>query len=864
MATFADLERQIRDLDQRIKDLGGTGFADVNAEINNLGGNISKAAKLVNDLTYEVRILEGIFGNIARSVEKLVDGLGATQSAADKIVDSYDELDSLARKLNYHKKEGGTLDSVELKSISKKVKAEIEILKYELSQARVTGLNLQMQQELTKALDQRTGYLTRLNELAEELYETEKNIEKTLGVTGAFFNGIQKTLAKIGIDSKYFKQMNADLREAAKSGNSFLVLGTGIKGIFSGVATALKDPLVQLSLIIAAFKFVIDIANEFNKRTREISKSLGLITEESHILNENFSKIAGNTSDILLNQENLKTAFLSLNDAFGTSVMFSDQVLKNNIDLTTRLGLNNEEAARFEQLAQLTGQDAVGIVNAIGKQTPRLLNNKKIIQEVAKVNGQLFAQYKGSPDLIAKAVIQTQKLGLTLQDAKKASNSLLNFEESITAELEAELLTGRDLNLEKARYLALMGDSAGAAEELMRNVGSLNDFQNLNVIQQNALAKAIGMTSDELVDTLIKKEQLNNLDKASRIELEKQMKAYRENGEYEKAAELEKLTLRNKNFDVAKMELDNQEKFENTIKKIKGQFVSLVEGPLGKMSQTVLDMLSNITKIPGIKYILPVAGTIGMGAAIMTLFHGVTRMVTGIQKVFVVNQMPGGPGGGPGPGGPGGGGKMGGFGRAAGRLAAGVAVAQTLKDQYDFLSDKRTTNTGIGGYLESLGGSGMQILDTVSMGAISGTANAFGGSGVFIPGMDIDDIANARAIFHASGRDPDNSRTPMSTDNKQLIQDILGNPGAYPEGIVQQAQGVNIEELANGGVVLKGGLAKVDTGEAYLGTNSLKILENMLNKLDMLNNTIANKNYNPVISISGVKLNEGLSTEILK
>jgi hypothetical protein len=113
--------------------------------------------------------------------------------------------------------------------------------------------------------------------------------------------------------------------------------------------------------------------------------------------------------------------------------------------------------------------------------------------------------------------------------------------------------------------------------------------------------------------------------------------------------------------------------------------------------------------------------------------------------------------------------------------------------------------------------------------------------------MDTDDVASARAIFHKSGRDPDNSRSPMSLDNKQLIQDILANPDAYPEGIVEQAKGVNIEELKLGGLVTKSGLAQVDAGEVYLGGNSLGVLKNMLDALQEQNNhlkALLNKNQN--------------------
>ena len=68
------------------------------------------------------------------------------------------------------------------------------------------------------------------------------------------------------------------------------------------------------------------------------------------------------------------------------------------------------------------------------------------------------------------------------------SSSLLDFESSISSEMEAEMLTGKSLNLERARLLALNGDAAGAAAEMAKQIGSAKDFTKLNVIQQEALA----------------------------------------------------------------------------------------------------------------------------------------------------------------------------------------------------------------------------------------------------------------------------------------------------------------------------------------------------------------------------------------
>jgi hypothetical protein len=65
---------------------------------------------------------------------------------------------------------------------------------------------------------------------------------------------------------------------------------------------------------------------------------------------------------------------------------------------------------------------------------------------------------------------------LSLEQVANIANSLLQFEDSITSELEAELLIGRDLTLEKARQAALNNDLATVSEEIAKQVGSAADF----------------------------------------------------------------------------------------------------------------------------------------------------------------------------------------------------------------------------------------------------------------------------------------------------------------------------------------------------------------------------------------------------
>jgi hypothetical protein len=239
---------------------------------------------------------------------------------------------------------------------------------------------------------------------------------------------------------------------------------------------------------------------------------------------------------------------------------------------------------------------------------------------------------------------------MSLQQAQNVARGLLNFEDSITNELEAELLTGKNLNLEKARYLALQGDSAGAAEEIAKQVGGLNEFTKLNVIQQEALAKAAGMGVDEFTDTLRKKQEIKKLDQSQAKLYQEEIKKAKEAGDMEKAAALEKAMFGRKDFELSKVELDNAAKMQASIEKMKNSFVSVIAPIMEKITKVIAKVTEVLSTNPWIGKFLAGAGAVlGIATAAAGII-GAVNVIRGIfgagkiQKVFVTNPGFGGGG----------------------------------------------------------------------------------------------------------------------------------------------------------------------------------------------------------------------------
>ena len=173
------------------------------------------------------------------------------------------------------------------------------------------------------------------------------------------------------------------------------------------------------------------------------------------------------------------------------------------------MGLTEESAAGLAKMYIMLSKnshdvttEALGTAQALQSQAGIQLDNRKILEESGKVSGQLLANFKGNPTAIAAAVTQAKLLGTSLETTKKQAESLLDFESSIQNELQAELMTGQQLNLERARAAALMGDQKTVMKELANQNMNFTKFSQMNVIAQKNVAAALGLSADELSDQL--------------------------------------------------------------------------------------------------------------------------------------------------------------------------------------------------------------------------------------------------------------------------------------------------------------------------------------------------------------------------
>ena len=293
----------------------------------------------------------------------------------------------------------------------------------------------------------------------------------------------------------------------------FKTMGAALKVVGKAIVRNLTDPLVIAGLAIKAMKkavsFVGDAYKQGEQAAFNISEENVNMARSLGISQKAANSLAGSVAGMGPTTAASKKSIEGIMSAMGSTEKLSTNTARVFVKLNTMAGMSAESLAKFQKFAKKSGEDAGTLVSEMAKTAGAAIKNNKLamtqrdlLEESADQSAYVKLQFAGQGPALVKAVAQSKALGINMQKARDMASSLLNFEDSIAAEMEAELLTGKQLNLEEARALALKGDNIGAAKLIAEQVGGAAEFMSMNVIQQEALAKAAGMSTDEMSNML--------------------------------------------------------------------------------------------------------------------------------------------------------------------------------------------------------------------------------------------------------------------------------------------------------------------------------------------------------------------------
>ena len=465
-----------KDINKEIKETGVIVEDALRSIANNVGEIFSQALDSTSNYskTLNKDITSGI-NSMAKATDKLVaneialaEGKGKSNDIEKQLNDRLLKRNSIQKRIMIANRNGLITDEERVKLVG------------ELNMA---------EKDITKELEKQLG--------------KQKDIDKKMGGMGNIVKGMGK-IPFVGQFLETDKALQSMAKTAGKGGTKMKTMGAGIKSMGSSLAKA-GPQMLLLELAKAIGKVDGELV--------EMSKGLNMSKGEAGQLRGELQTAATQSNDIFVTTSKLITAQNTLNKAFGTAAVFSGEILVQATKLVEKVKLAGEAVAGLAGQSIVTGESfednyesALSTSYEMQRQTGISVDLRNVMSQVGNTSGALRASLGGSTEAITKAVTQAELLGMNMKDIASSSKALLDFESSINAELEAELLTGKQLNLEKARLAALTNDQETLQKELNKNIGSFSEFGAMNVLQQDALAKSMGMTSDQLGDILYKQE----------------------------------------------------------------------------------------------------------------------------------------------------------------------------------------------------------------------------------------------------------------------------------------------------------------------------------------------------------------------
>lgn len=632
----------------------------------------------INRITQEneetVSTISQQWRDVLSSVRNTSEGYRLGISSVEKLKDISDELRLNAKGIR-------DLSQKQLENYQRQTKTQFEnfklskeILTQKKETTKLSESEKNLLDEINAVLEKNSViYEDQLNYL-EKRIEQEERIEKAQGLTGKTLKGLQGLLSKIGFEdmAEDFETASEEARAMAERvtilgtkqatfNDKIKVMGAGLKSIGKSLLEQVKDPLVLASVTIAGmvklWNFFKDSIFEGNQNAIDLSREFGITKDNADNLRTYLSDAANKAENLLVTSSSAKEAFQDLNSSLGTFGKISDENLKTYITFNKNLNVSKETLQDQYKLSLLSGKslknqvlDERARVKTLAMIEGSAISERDIMEEVKNSSNAIKLNTTLQGKSLAEAAYRAKQLGMSLDQVSGIADSLLNFESSISAEMEAELITGKELNFEKARLYALNNDIEGVSREIAKQGINATKFTKMNAIAQESIAKSLGMSREELAKSLIEQEALQKVTSiTSSLETKKQeniIKLYKE-GKITKE-QLEKLNKK----ELA--DLENQfsirEKFNDSLEKAKGAisdvFIEKFEPVLAKLAEMISSKqfaqtiegfangmkagLDAITKIFGfVDKNLPggLGGLIAVGGAV-----SLTKMIIGMVK----------------------------------------------------------------------------------------------------------------------------------------------------------------------------------------------------------------------------------------
>ena len=356
--------------------------------------------------------------------------------------------------------------------------------------------------------------LSTIVSLEEKLVQLGKEnfgaINKMLGATSDLAK-ISKTITEEGklqqgIGKDKVKTLLDELEASEEIRDAIMETAPGVFSIASGAKAGLENfKLMAKSTlgIVAIAGLAVKTFTEFQEAVTDTRKELGVSLQQAASITLQNKVLAQVAKGFGLSIEDITSAQAAIRQDLGASVQESINLSLNFARTAAATGQTAEElSGTLSIMESISSASRDVLLNQIRTNAAIIgsagVSPSLVMKDLAQ-NAEFFASFAKDGGMnIISAATSARKLGLELATVSGIAESLLDFESSIEKQLEASLLVGRQINFDKARQLAFVGDLEGVQREIVKQVGTEAEFNEMNFLARQKLAEAAGTSVENL------------------------------------------------------------------------------------------------------------------------------------------------------------------------------------------------------------------------------------------------------------------------------------------------------------------------------------------------------------------------------
>jgi hypothetical protein len=284
-------------------------------------------------------------------------------------------------------------------------------------------------------------------------------------------------------------------------------IGGGFKKAY-GAASRFAGLLGPIGIGIVAIAGALALSyhrfHEIEEAANQFKQTTGLATADMHELEHTVQGIANHYGKIGVSVADASQYMQDFTDNTDDLVIPLESTVASMAVLNKNFGVLSDEGAKvnkvFQNMAQLNETQAQFLVNSVTEMSNLAgVAPNKVIKDIAENAATSYKYFKGNPKELAKAAVYAAKMGASLEDMNKSTEKLLDFEQSMTDELEASALLGTNIDMSRARELGYAGDQLGMQKEITKQLANIGDINKLSAYEKEALVNLTGQELDSLV-----------------------------------------------------------------------------------------------------------------------------------------------------------------------------------------------------------------------------------------------------------------------------------------------------------------------------------------------------------------------------